>query len=389
MFEDEVARMTPTQLILTVNVALEEICQGTTVVGEVASFKINQGKWVFFDLKDEESNVSCFMPVWDLRMPIEDGMKVVVRGYPKVTKWGKFSFTVQGIKPVGEGSLKKSFEILKKKLSAEGLFSPEKKRKIPEDLGRIGIISSTQAAGYADFIKILNARWGGIKVTVAHTQVQGIEAPDQIIRALNYFNERGDVQVIAILRGGGSADDLSAFNDEKLVRAIAASKIPVVTGIGHEVDESLVDLAADLRASTPSNAAELLTKDRKIELRNLKARVLEVGERLIERIEAERVMNRNEVTRISEGLVNKYILPMERENREKIRKVLQKIQDELKNLERTVENQKRVLEISNPEKVLSQGYAILAGKLSPGNMIGITTFEKEIKAEIKEIYERK
>ena len=100
-------------------------------------------------------------------------------------------------------------------------------------------------------------------------------------------------------------------------------------------------------------------------------------------------MNRNEVTRISEGLVNKYILPMERENREKIRKVLQKIQDELKNLERTVENQKRVLEISNPEKVLSQGYAILAGKLSPGNMIGIMTFEKEIKAEIKEIYERK
>ena len=250
--------ITPTELIVAVNQTLEYAYSPVMITGEVASFKVNQGKWVFFDLKDEESSVPCFMTLWSLKQPLEDGMKVVVRAVPKVTKWGKFSLTVSAVQPVGEGSLKKAYEMLKKKLADEGLFDPAKKRKLPEDLTRLGVISSTQAAGYADFIKIINARWGGMKVQVAHTQVQGLDASDQIMRALQYFNERGEVQVIAILRGGGSADDLACFNDEALVRAVAASKIPVICGIGHEVDESLCDLACDVRASTPSNAAEML-----------------------------------------------------------------------------------------------------------------------------------
>ena len=257
---------TPTEFISVVNQTLEYAYSPVVVTGEVASFKVNQGKWVFFDLKNEESSVSCFMTLWSLRQPLEDGMKVMVRAVPKLTKWGEFSLTVSAVQPVGEGSLKKAYELLKKKLTAEGLFDPAKKRLLPEDLTRIGVISSIQAAGYADFIKIINARWGGMKVQVAHTQVQGLDAPDQIIRALKYFNERAEVQAIAILRGGGSADDLSCFNDEQLVREIASSRIPVITGIGHEVDESLCDLAADVRASTPSNAAEILTRDKMEEL---------------------------------------------------------------------------------------------------------------------------
>ena len=205
--------MSPTEFIAVVNQTLEYAYSSVCIVGEVASFKINQGKWVFFDIKDEESSVGCFMALWSLRQPIEDGMKVMVRGVPKVTKWGKFSFTVTAVAPVGEGSLKKAYEMLKKKLTEEGLFDVSKKRPLPADLTKLGVISSTQAAGYADFIKIINARWGGITVQVAHTQVQGMDAPDQIIRALKYFNERGEVDVIAILRGGGSANDLSCFND--------------------------------------------------------------------------------------------------------------------------------------------------------------------------------
>lgn len=382
-------KFTPTTFIIYASDMLEGNFQGAMIEGEVASFKVSQGKWVFFDLKDEESSVSCFMPVWELRMPIEDGMKVVVQGFPKITKWGKFSFTVEEIRPVGEGSLKKSFEILKKKLKAEGLFDASRKRRLPDSLERIGVISSTQAAGYADFVKIINARWGGMKVTVAHTQVQGLEAPDQIIRALNYFNEHSDVEVIAILRGGGSADDLAAFNDEKLVRAIAASKIPVITGVGHEVDESLADLAADVRASTPSNAAELLTRDRKVEKQKVRREILELGEELASRVEDEKDDNWRKMERISEGILNKYIRPMERENQEKLRRALQKIKDEFRRLEADVKNQKRILEAVNPDKVLSQGYAILAGKLSPGSVVKITTHTQEIKAEIKEIYERK
>ena len=359
-------KFTPTEFISVVNQTLEYAYSSVMIEGEVASFKINQGKWVFFDLKDEESSVGCFMTLWNLRMPIEDGMRVVVHGVPKITKWGKFSFTVTAIQPVGEGSLKKAYEMLKKKLTEEGLFDPVKKRKLPEDLTTIGVISSTAAAGYADFIKIVNARWGGLKIQVAHTQVQGMDAPDQIIRALKYFNEKSEVQVIAILRGGGSADDLAAFNDEQLTRAVAASKIPVITGIGHEVDESLVDLAADVRASTPSNVAEILTHDRVEEKAKL-YKVLKRTEQVFKQ-EVERAIG---------------------SNREKIGRCAEKIRIECGRVDEELRHRMRLLEVLNPEKVLSQGYAILKGEISLGNVVRITTLKQEIKAEVKEIYERK
>ena len=401
----------PTEFIAVVNQTLEYAYSPVLVTGEVASFKVNQGKWVFFDLKDEESNVSCFMTLWNMRVPLEDGMKVTVRAVPKVTKWGKFSLTVDAVKPVGEGSLKKAYEMLKKKLTAEGLFDSAKKRPLPEDLTRLGVISSTQAAGYADFIKIINARWGGMKVDVAHCQVQGMDAPDQIIRALKYFNERGEVQVIAILRGGGSADDLSCFNDEALVREIAASRIPVITGIGHEVDESLADLAADVRASTPSNAAEMLTKDRSEELSKLSRAMIRTKQTLLSSVEQALLNNREKVANVSRGILTKYvepalannryaiekvghsllsryIEPMMMQNQEKLANCLTKIQNELNRVNMEVEHKLKLLETMNPEKVLKQGYAILSGKISPGSVVKITTMKQSIKAEIKEIYER-
>ena len=251
-------------------------------------------------------------------------------------------------------------------MTDEGLFDPARKRKLPEDLTKIGVISSTAAAGYADFIKILNARWGGLKIQVAHTQVQGLDAPDQIIRALKYFNEHGGVQVIAILRGGGSADDLSCFNDEKLVREIAASKIPVITGIGHEIDESLADLAADVRASTPSNAAEMLTSDKTVVMANLKSTLTRLSDLILRRIESKKT-----------------------ENAEKIVAAGCRIKDKIENCIDGLTQKIKIIEMLNPEKVLKQGYAILSGKISPGNVIKITTYEKEIQAEIKEIHERK
>lgn len=362
---NQAPKFTPTEFLAVVNQTLEYAYSGVVLEGEVSSFKVNQGKWVFFDLKDAESSIGCFMTLYQLRMPLEDGMKVLVRGVPKMTKWGKFSFTVQAIQPVGEGSLKKSFELLKAKLEKEGLFDPAKKRKMPENLSKIGVISSTQAAGYADFVKIINERWGGLKITTAHTQVQGLDAADQIIRAINYFNEHGDVEIIAIIRGGGSADDLAVFNDEKLVRAIAASKIPVITGIGHEVDESLADLAADIRASTPSNVAQMLTKDRQAEIAKLKT--------MIDRTKQVIIQNINNALR---------------ENSDKLLNILREITTKISNYELNIAQKIKLLEALNPEKVLKQGYAILTGKVSPGNVVKITTFDKEINAEIKEIHDR-
>lgn len=363
---EQMSAFSPTDFINVVNQTLDYAYGSVLVEGEVASFKINQGKWVFFDLKDEESSVSCFMTLYQMRMPLEDGMKVVVRATPKVTKWGKFSLTVQAVKPVGEGSLKKAFELLKKKLTQEGLFSPERKRALPADLVKIGVISSTGAAGYADFIKILNARWGGLEIQVANTQVQGLDAPDQMIRALKYFNEKSEVQLIVMIRGGGSADDLSCFNDEALVRAIVGSKIPVATGIGHEIDESLADLAADIRASTPSNLAEILIPDKKATMRSIKEMV-ERTEMIIQR-------------RIDEKIL---------ENREEMRRVQREIDVKIERVLGELSQKRKILDALNPEATLKRGYAIISGKIFPGNVVKITTVDQIIKAEIKEANERK
>ena len=347
------------------NQILETAFTGVVVEGEVASYKVNQGKYVFFDLKDEQSSVGCFMMKFALRFPLEDGMKVRVRAVPKLTNWGKFSLTVQAIMPVGEGSLKKSFELLKKKLTSEGLFAPERKRPLPIPLTKIGVISSTQAAGYADFCKILNERWGGLEVQVAHTQVQGMVAADQIIRALKYFNERSEVEVIAVIRGGGSADDLAVFNDEALVRAIAASKIPVITGIGHEVDESLCDLAADVVASTPSNAAQMLTRDRKEVIANCQADVKRINNLLNTKIDELVAQNRGEIERIEQQIVVK-----------------------ITSMEQEVQAQIKILAQLNPENVLARGYALVTGNIDIGNVVKITTSKTEIDAKIEKISER-
>lgn len=249
--------------IALINQTLDYAYPVIMVEGEVSSFKVNQGKYVFFDIKDASGTLGCFMTVYQLRIALEDGMKVRILAQPKLTQWGKFSLTVRDVQPVGEGSLKRAFELLRLKLETEGLFAPERKRRLPYLPTTIGVVTSTQAAGYADFINILNSRWGGMNIVVAHTQVQGMTAPRQIVKAIEHLNQLPKPpDVIALVRGGGSADDLAAFNDEPLVRAIAASRAPVIVGVGHETDTSLSDLVADVSAVTPTNAAQILVPDR-------------------------------------------------------------------------------------------------------------------------------
>ena len=336
------------------------------IEGEVASFKVNQGKFVFFDLKDSGASVGCFMMLFQLRLPIEDGMKVVATVTPKLTQWGKFSLTVKAIRPNGEGSLKKSFELLRVKLEGEGLFAPERKRPLPSLPRHIGVISSPQAAGYADFVKIIGDRWGGLRIDVAAVAVQGNDAPDQIIRALKYFNEQEKLpEVIVIIRGGGSADDLSAFNDEQLVRAIASSRVPTLTGIGHETDQSLSDLAADFHAATPSNAAQILVPDRTEIIRTNQQRLEHVLPRVLRDIEEAR---RQVGERLSEGVEQtEYRIERRREQ-----------------LAQTV----RLLEELDPVRVLERGYAIIRGEARVGSTIAVETVSAIMKARI-ESYEQK
>lgn len=236
------------------------------VEGEISSVKISQGKWVFFDLKDDTSVVSCFCLLYTLHMQVEDGMKVQISGTPRVyNKSGRFSIFVDRVELKGEGALKRAFELTKKKLEAEGLFAYERKRTLVRFPEKIGIITSRDAAGYTDFLRIINARWCGMPVYLYHVHVQGESAVDDIGEAFAWFNENGarlGVNTIALIRGGGSMEDLQAFNTEAVARAVFGSRIPVVCGVGHERDETLADYAADVRAATPTHAASMIVPDR-------------------------------------------------------------------------------------------------------------------------------
>ncbi|MDB5165419.1 MAG: exodeoxyribonuclease large subunit [Candidatus Saccharibacteria bacterium] len=357
---------TVSDFIALTNQTLEYAYPSVEVEGEVASFKINQDKYVFFDLKDGGGSIGCFMTVWQLRQPIEDGMKIIVTATPKLTQWGKFSLTVRALRPSGEGSLKKSFELLKAKLDKEGLFSAERKRALPALPQHIAVISSTQAAGYADFIKIINDRWGGLKVDVAHVQVQGTDAPDQIIRALKYFNEQETLpEVIVVIRGGGSADDLSAFNDELLVREIATSRVPTLVGVGHETDESLADLAADVRAATPSNAAQIIVPDRQEIIRSMRYRVQSVLPRTTQAIESKRV-----------------------ELGETLQRALDAVERQVLRADEQVVRLRQVLTQLDPHVILKRGYGLIRGEQKVGSHIEIETYRAIIRAKV-EGYDKK
>jgi len=349
--------------IAVVNQTFEYAYPNVLIEGEVSSFKVNQNKFVFFDIKDSTGSIGCFMTVWQMRVPIQDGMKVIVSAIPKLTQWGKFSLTIKSVRPSGEGALKKSFEILKSKLEGEGLFAPERKRQLPRIPKHVAVISSTGAAGYADFIKIISDRWGGVKVDVANVQVQGESAPDQIIRAINYFNQQEILpEVVVIIRGGGSADDLATFNDEPLVRAIASSRIPTLVGVGHEIDESLADLAADVRASTPSNAAQILVPDKAEIIRAVRVQISSLVPRILQIIDLQRQTVKVNLLSALESF--------ERFVDDKLRQVTYL---------------KSFLSQLDPKTILDRGYALIRGVIKLGAVIEIETNKVIMKAEVKNV----
>lgn len=259
------------EFVAILNQTLEFAYPAVAITGEVANFRVSKNRWVYFDLKDGEASIKCFGTTYQLPAPLEDGMMLVVRGAPRLHPLYGFSVTVQSMRPVGEGSIKKAAKLLEAKLAAEGLFDEDRKRPLPYPPGHIGLITSGESAAYRDFIKVIGARWGGLKITLIDVQVQGEASPRQVVQAIEQYNGLAVApDVLVITRGGGSAEDLQSFSTEQVTRAVAASRIPTIVAIGHEVDVSLAELAADQRASTPSNAAELLVPDRRALLTNLK-----------------------------------------------------------------------------------------------------------------------
>jgi exodeoxyribonuclease VII large subunit len=325
------------------------------VEGEVSSFNVNRGKFVFFDLKDADNTLNCFMMVHQMKLPIEDGMKVRITGSPKVTKFSRFSLTVRSYDLAGEGELRRAMELLRKKLEAEGLFDPARKRAIPAFPRRIGLVTSGTSAAYADFIKILNARWSGVEVMLADVAVQGQQASDEIVNALEYFNQLPEpCDVLVLIRGGGSLEDLAAFSTEPVARAVASSRTPIVCGVGHEVDTSLADFAADLRAATPTDAARLVVPDR----REITARIEHLAHRSETDLRARISDQRSRADRALSRLEAYLHLPRERATAlERALEAYERLV--LSDRRHRITTLERVLRSFDPKAVLGRGYAIV------------------------------
>jgi exodeoxyribonuclease VII large subunit len=360
------------EFVAVLNQTLEYAYPNVVITGELANFKVSKGRWVYFDLKDDEASVRFFGTVYQLPGPLEDGMVVAVRGVPRLHQKFGFSVSVQTIQPVGEGSIKKAAALLEAKLRAEGLFDDDRKRPLPYPPTRIGLVASSESAAYRDFMKIINARWSGIEITLIDVQVQGEASPGQVAAAIAQFNAQADpVDVLVVTRGGGSTEDLASFSTERVTRAVAASRIPTIVAIGHEVDTSLAELAADQRASTPSNAAELLVPDRRAVLEQLQAhrtRLLHSIERHLYDTELSLTAHREALHSSVAQLINQG--------------------------HETISLRRQLLEAFNPQSALSRGYALVRMNgtvlrsgvaIGAGDQLVVQLADAEIITQVKEV----
>jgi exodeoxyribonuclease VII large subunit len=250
------------------------------VKGEIVDWKVWSSGHVYFTLKDRSASLEAMMFSGDRQRLIfrpEPGLEVIALGRAEVYgPTGRLKIIVSSLEPAGLGALQLAFEQLKARLQAEGLFDPARKRALPVLPKRIAVVTSAQGAAIRDILKVLSQRFGGVNVLVYPVSVQGASAPAEIARAVTAISKRQAADVVIVARGGGSKEDLSAFNDEGVVRAIASCRIPTVAAIGHEIDISLADLAADVRAATPSQAAEMVMARRDELERALSSRTKEL-----------------------------------------------------------------------------------------------------------------
>lgn len=358
--------------VAVLNQTLDYAYPDVAIVGEISNYRVSKGRWVYFDLKDEYSSVKCFGTVYMLPGPLEDGLMVQVGGSPRLHQQFGFSVNLRTVQPVGEGSLKKAAALLEKKLALEGLFDESRKRGLPYPPKRIGLITSSESAAYHDFMKILGSRWGGIDIELFDVQVQGEAAPAQIIKAIEFFNSQAEpVDVLVITRGGGSSDDLAAFSAEQVTRAVAASRVPTLVAIGHEVDVSLAELAADRRASTPSNAAEMLTPDRAHERQVLSdvRRRLSVG--LLSQVSDKQRLLQDKRTQLTEI-------------------VIRLIGDQ----KRRLVNASQLLEALSPEAAMKRGYALVTSTggvvksvndVKQGQALNVRLIDGSVEVEVKKV----
>lgn len=325
-------------------ISTDPLLSAVVVKGEISGLKYHSSGHVYFSIIDAASRISCFLPkeyAEVLRFQLEDGMEVTLTGGVSVFKKnGTYSLYVRSIEISGAGDLAAAFEQLKAKLQAEGIFDKAHKKTIPEYPDRIGIITSPTGAAVEDMLKILKSRNSLIDVVIFPVLVQGDAAAADIAGMIDYVNEHFyDIDTLIVGRGGGAADDLRAFNEECVARAIYRSRIPVISAVGHEIDFSISDMAADLRAETPTAAAQLAVPD----TGELSLKLLELKDalhvQLSNKLMYHRLLTDNLASEIKNALTGRF-----------------------RELTDTLEKHRLILEENNPGKILENGYAVLSDR---------------------------
>ena len=340
----------------------DPLLRGLLVRGEVSNYKCYPSGHHYFSLKDEQGSIRCVMFRGDaarLRFKPVNGLSVIAYGRVSVyPRDGQYQLYCTQLMEDGRGALDRAFEELKKKLEAQGLFDPAKKQPLPAYPRRIALVTSPAGAAVRDMIRILRQRWPLTEVLVVPVRVQGEGAAEEIAAAIHQVNNRDDIDLIITGRGGGSREDLWAFNEEPVAWAIALSNIPVISAVGHEPDVTISDYVADLRASTPSNAAELAVPDQQQERQRLEGLTL----RLRQAMEVQLDRDRKELRRLEQSRVLRNPVAVVDDQRMRLYGVQRRL---AMALERTLRRGRVELaglagrvDAMSPLKVLSRGYAI-------------------------------
>lgn len=349
------------QLIHVVQELVEDNFIEVLVQGELANFSRPVSGHCYFTLKDQRSQIRCVQfrsSARLLRFQPEDGLEVVCRGRLSVyTQRGDLQFIAEGMEPVGLGGLQLSFQQLKERLQNEGLFLSERKQPLPAFPATVGVVTSATGAAIQDILNILRRRSSGLKVLLRPVPVQGDGAGQEIAQAIAELNEEGSSEVLIVGRGGGSIEDLWAFNEEVVARAIAASHLPVISAVGHETDTTIADLVADLRAPTPSAAAELVVKNRQ----ELEQHLDHLSSRLINLMRSRLSLFDERLKNIEARLRSPLDqLPLRQQNLSSLSQRLQSAMERKLELNYgQVQALSGRLDALSPLKVLERGYAIV------------------------------
>ena len=365
MNELKSARLTVSELTSKIKSNLESEFTEVWVQGEISNLKAASSGHVYFSLKDDGATLTAAAFGWGKRaksqgpqFDLKDGLEVLCHGSISVyAPRGNYQLLVDAIEPVGAGALQLAFNQLKEKLQKEGLFEASRKRPIPKYPAKIVVITSPQAAALKDILTVLKRRAPLVEVIIVPALVQGEDAPLKLIQALRVANHYRLGEVILLSRGGGSMEDLFAFNHEELARTIAKSEIPVISAVGHEVDFTIADFVADLRAPTPSAGAEIITQH----WVELKERSSQLGHRLSQSLKRDLILKRRTLEMLSAKL---------KSPKDQLREKIQRCDELSMNLERAMkliierkqsalERKASQLQALSPLNVLSRGYALV------------------------------